>query len=120
MSGLHLHSVVIDVPRADHARAVAFWSAAVGVEPVVSEKYPDYAQFAHVTPECHLLVQATGDDAPRVHLDFGTADRDGEVTRLTGLGAEVVSTDNPWAVLRDRAGLLFCLCPVEGCDVSDV
>jgi hypothetical protein len=120
MAGIHLHSVVIDVPKADHERAVAFWSAAVGVEPVVSEKYPEYAQLAHITPDVHMLVQATGDDAVRVHIDFGTPDRDGEVERLAGLGAEVVTSDNPWAVMRDPGGVVFCLCPVEGCDVSDV
>ena len=120
MSGIHLHSVVIDVPKADHERAVAFWSAAVGIEPVVSEKYPDYAQFAHITPDVHLLVQTTGDDTTRVHLDFGTTDRDGEVARLEALGAKPVTRDHPWAVMRDPAGLVFCLCPVEGCEVSDV
>jgi predicted enzyme related to lactoylglutathione lyase len=120
MSGLHLHSVVVDVPRADHERAVAFWSAAVGVEPVVSEKYPEYAQFAHITPEVHLLVQATGDTSSRVHLDFGTPDRDGEVARLEELGGEVLDRTNAWVVMRDPAGVVFCICPVDGCEVSDV
>jgi predicted enzyme related to lactoylglutathione lyase len=110
-----LHGVVIDVPSAEHARAVEFWSAAIGIEPVVSEKYPDYAQFEDATPGCYLLVQSTGDSTSRVHLDFATEDRDGELDRLAALGAEEVTREHHWAVMRDPAGHPFCLCPVEGC-----
>jgi Glyoxalase-like domain len=115
MNEPRLHGLVIDVPRADQARAVAFWSAAFGREPVVSEKYPDYAQFEDVTPDCYVLVQATDDATSRVHLDFATADRDGELNRLAGLGANEVTRDHRWGVMTDPAGHPFCLCPVDGC-----
>lgn len=110
-----LHGVVIDVPHADHARAVEFWSAALGREPAVSEQHPDYAQFADIAAGCYVLVQATGDAKSRVHLDFATEDRDAELARLAGLGAAEVSREHPWAVMRDPAGHPFCLCPVAGC-----
>ena len=115
MTSPRLHGVVIDVPNAQHARAVDFWSAALGQEPVVSETYPDYAQFEHAAADCYLLVQATGDPTSRVHLDFATEDRDGELDRLAGLGAEEVTREHRWAVMRDPAGQPFCLCPVSGC-----
>jgi hypothetical protein len=110
-----LHGVVIDVPRAEHARAVEFWSAALGREAVVSEKYPEYAQFEDVVPGSYLLVQATGDAASRVHLDFATVDRDGDLDRLAAAGAVEVTREHKWAVMRDPAGHPFCLCPVSGC-----
>ncbi|HVU61683.1 MAG TPA: VOC family protein [Mycobacteriales bacterium] len=110
-----LHGVVIDVPRADHTRAVEFWSAALGREPVVSDKYPDYAQFEDATPGCYLLVQATGDTTSRVHVDFATEDRDAELVRLGRIGATEVTREPRWGVMRDPAGHPFCLCPVDGC-----
>jgi hypothetical protein len=110
-----LFGVVIDAPRAEYDRAVAFWAAAIGREPFVNETYPHYSQFADATPGCYLLVQATGDDNSRVHLDFVTEDRDADVARAVGLGATEIDRDHPWAVLRDPAGLPFCLCPVTGC-----
>jgi Glyoxalase-like domain len=36
-----------------------------------------------------------------------------EVARLTALGAEEVSRGRTWVVLRDPAGLLLCVVPVE-------
>ncbi len=110
-----LHGVVIDVPRAQHGRAVEFWSAALGRTPAVSEKYPDYAQLEDATAGCYLLVQATGDPTSRVHLDFATENRDGDLDRLARLGAQEVTREHAWGVMRDPAGHPFCLCPVDGC-----
>ncbi|MGN6474775.1 MAG: VOC family protein [Mycobacteriales bacterium] len=110
-----LHGVVIDVPRAEHAKAVEFWSAAIGVKPEVSEKYPDYAQFGAATPGCYLLVQATDEGPSRVHLDFATEDRDGDLDRLAKAGATEVTREHHWGVMRDPSGHPFCLCPVSGC-----
>jgi predicted enzyme related to lactoylglutathione lyase len=110
-----LHGVVIDVPRADHESAVAFWSAALGRQPQTSENHPDYAQMEEAAPGCYVLVQATGDAVPRIHLDFATEDRDAELDRLAGIGAEEVTREHKWAVMRDPAGQPFCLCPVSGC-----
>jgi predicted enzyme related to lactoylglutathione lyase len=110
-----LQGVSIDVPRAEHERAVEFWSAAFGREPVVSEKYPEYAQFEDVVPGCYVLIQATGDSTSRVHLDFAAEDRDGELERLAGLGAAEVTREHMWGVMRDPAGHPFCVCPVSGC-----
>ncbi|HVW82155.1 MAG TPA: VOC family protein [Mycobacteriales bacterium] len=115
MSRLRLHGVVIDVPRADHERAVAFWSAALGRQPEVSENYPEYAQFEDVTAGCYVLVQATGDAESRVHMDFATTERDAGVERLVAAGAQEITREHKWAVLRDPAGQPFCLCPVSGC-----
>ena len=115
MSDLRLHGVVIDVPRSDHERAVAFWSAAFGQEPVVSDMYPEYAQLEDVTPGCYVLVQALEDGQPRMHLDFATEDRDADLVRLADAGATEIAREHKWGVMTDPAGQPFCLCPVEGC-----
>lgn len=115
MSELRLHGISIDVPRAEHARAVAFWSAAFGRDPAVSEKYPEFAQFADVVPGCYVLLQATGGTESGIHLDFATHDRDADIDRAAAAGATEVSREFAWAVMTDPAGLPFCLCPVSGC-----
>jgi hypothetical protein len=106
---LRLAGVLVDVPKAEHDRAVAFWTAALGKQPEVSEKFPDYAQYDDVTPGVYFMVQATGDSSSRVHIDFDSEDRDADVERLTALGATQVSHRHHWVVMRDPAGVTFCL-----------
>jgi hypothetical protein len=55
------------------------------------------------------MVQATGDDTHRVHLDFESADRDADVERLKQLGATEVSRSHHWVVMQDPAGVTFCV-----------
>lgn len=49
----------------------------------------------------------------RVHVDLRTDDRDGEVTRLVGLGATVLDEQVvpglKWTVLADPEGNVFCV-----------
>jgi hypothetical protein len=40
-----LTSVLVDVPAADHARTVAFWSAALGQDGKRYEKFREYVGF---------------------------------------------------------------------------
>ena len=46
-----------------------------------------------------------------MHLDIHTDDLDAEVARLEKLGAERVQQVHGWWVMRDPAGLLFCVLP---------
>lgn len=45
----------------------------------------------------------------RAHLDLGTDDRPAELERHRALGAEVVAEQAFWSVLRDPAGLAYCI-----------
>ncbi|SOJ57339.1 hypothetical protein MSIMFB_04818 [Mycobacterium simulans] len=63
-----------------------------------------------------LGFQKVPDPTPgknRVHLDFGAADVDGEVSRLTAAGASELERhkfDNfRWVVLADPGGNVFCV-----------
>jgi hypothetical protein len=106
---MRLAGAFVDVPKADHGRAVEFWSAALGKEPEYSEKFPDYAQYDDVTPGLYFMVQATGDATRRVHIDFESDDRDADIARLVDLGATELSRSHHWVVLRDPAGVTFCV-----------
>jgi hypothetical protein len=106
---LRLCGALVDVPKAEHERAVAFWTAALGKTPEVTEKFPDYAQYDEVTPGVYFMVQATGDDTRRIHLDLESEDRDADVQRLIGLGATELSRSHHWVVMQDPAGVTFCV-----------
>src|SRR5271154_4998408 len=108
-----LTSTLIDVPRADYARTVAFWSAALDRAGEVEADDPDYTSFGEPTPGVSLLVQAVGDDSPRIHLDIETDDVEAEVARLTALGATEVERIESWVVMRDPAGVVFCVVRVQ-------
>lgn len=98
---------VIDVPGDVHADEVAFWSGATGKD-LVRLSHPEY-HGARLTPTLVLLIQELGEGAPRVHVDIHTDDVDAEVARLTALGATQVDRLPEWAVMRDPAGLPFCV-----------
>jgi predicted enzyme related to lactoylglutathione lyase len=105
-----LSIVVFDVPAADNDKEVAFWQAAAGAELTHYTRYPEYHGGA-VTETLGLLVQRLGDGPARVHVDIHTDDLDAEVARLAALGAERVSQEGHWCVMRDPAGLPFCVVP---------
>jgi hypothetical protein len=46
-----------------------------------------------------------------VHIDIHTDDPAAEMARLEQLGAELVQQAHSWWVMRDPAGLLFCIIP---------
>jgi hypothetical protein len=108
-----LVSTVIDVPRADYDRTVAFWGAALEREGEAEADDPDYTLFGEPAPGVTLMVQAVGDDSPRIHLDIETDDVDAEVARLIALGATEVQRLYTWVVMHDPAGVVFCVVRVQ-------
>jgi predicted enzyme related to lactoylglutathione lyase len=108
-----LTSTLIDVPRTDYARTVEFWGAALERPGEVEQDDPDYTVFGEPTPGVQFMVQAVGDETPRIHLDIETDDIDAEVDRLVGLGASVVERPEGWVVLHDPAGVVFCVVGVQ-------
>jgi hypothetical protein len=101
---------VIDVPASDHDRELAFWEAALG-QPFTRLGHPEYHGAELLGQDFGLLVQRLGDGPARVHLDIHTDDLAAEVDRLERLGAERVQLVHSWQVMRDPAGLLFCVVP---------
>jgi Glyoxalase-like domain len=114
-----LLKLVIDVPPADHDRELAFWQAAIGKPLTRFEQHPEYHGADLNSAESWLLIQRLDDGQSRVHVDIHTDDLAAEVTRLEGLGAERVRQAHSWWVLRDPAGLLFCVIPEPVGSLSD-
>jgi hypothetical protein len=106
-----LSKVVIDVPPADHDRELAFWSAAAGQPLTQFERHPEYHGAALPGQEFWLLVQRLDQGPARVHIDIHTDDLPAEIARLEELGAERIQQVHSWQVMRDPAGMLFCVIP---------
>jgi hypothetical protein len=65
------------------------------------------------------MVQSTPDPQPRVHVDLETDDVDAEVERLKTLGATEVARIHSWVVMRDPAGVVFCVVKVQVQEMFD-
>jgi hypothetical protein len=106
-----LSKVVIDVPESVHDREVAFWAGAIGVPMNHFEKYPEYHGADLPGQEFGLLIQRLTAGEPRVHVDVHTDDVEAEVARLELLGATRVQQAHAWWIMKDPAGLVFCVIP---------
>jgi hypothetical protein len=110
--------VVIDAPPEVHDRELAFWAGALGQE--LPEVYSAEYHGAFLPgSDLMLLMQRLEAGGPRVHLDIHTDDLDAEVARLERLGAERVQKVEPWWVMRDPAGLVFCVLPESPGSLND-
>ena len=54
-----------------------------------------------------------------MHLDIHTTDVDAEVARLEQLGARRERQVHEWHILRDPAGLPFCVIPARAGELDD-
>ena len=106
-----LSKIVIDVPEADHDRELAFWSGATGQRLSQLDRHPEYHGAELPGHDLGLLIQRLGDGPVRMHLDIHTDDPAAEMARLEKLGAEPVAQVHAWWIMRDPAGLLFCVIP---------
>lgn len=106
-----LCKIIIDVASKDHAHEVEFWQAATGHELSVIDGAPEYHGVALTSPRMLLFVQRLDEGTARMHLDFHTDNLEAEVLRLERAGASRVRKIYSWWVMKDPAGLLFCVIP---------
>lgn len=111
--GLTPTFLVIDVPAVKHAEVVTFWSAVLGATP----RWPDddrdpYVPLDGARSALQVMVQRA-DGVPRFHVDLPADDRHATADRLLTLGATKAQRHDDHWVMRDPAGLLFCLTPHE-------
>ena len=104
-----LYTIVLDVPATEEDTTVAFWRGALGAPLERVGRYPDFHGAVIPGHDLLLLTQRLGTGAPRVHLDVHTDDLDAEVARLEALGATRVERQDRWWVMRDPAGITFCV-----------
>jgi hypothetical protein len=119
MHRIVLREAVIDVPSSAFAATRDFWSAALLARPHVLEGYTEFTDLADAASLPDIGVQDIGDGPARVHLDIETDDVAAEVARLVGLGAVEVARPHSWVILRDPAGLLFCVVPADSPDSAE-
>jgi hypothetical protein len=117
MHRLLLRTVVFDYPGDVHDAGLHFWQVAVAADPRRGKRHPEYHALDHPAALGLVLVQHLNEGASRIHLDIEADDTEAEVDRLVTAGAVVVERIDDWTVLRDPAGLLFCVVPA---DVDDV
>jgi hypothetical protein len=114
-----LFATVLDVPQADHDRELTFWQAATGRPMSQDDEHSEYHGGQWPGQNVWLMLQRLGDGPARVHLDIMADDVAAEVARLEKLGAERVSEIDYWQVMRDPAGLLFCVVPAKPGTLTD-
>jgi catechol 2,3-dioxygenase-like lactoylglutathione lyase family enzyme len=115
---LHLATVVVNVQ--DMARAVRFWTAALGYRRREAEWDAEFQMLVDPRGRHLPLSLQLADSGPRepvrLHLDLYTDEQDRQVERLVGLGATRVTgwsypDDADFVVLRDPDGNEFCVIP---------
>jgi hypothetical protein len=103
--------VCLDMPASQHDDEAAFWQRLTGWERVAG-RFPEFGSLERPDPQpLRLLLQRLeSDDGPvRAHIDLSCADRLAETVRHRSLGAELVREHEHWTVLRDPAGLEYCI-----------
>jgi hypothetical protein len=110
-----LQVVLIDSAPDVAETEVAFWAAALGRDPVPEPDTP-FTVLAELGPGQVLVHQRLQEGPSRIHLDIETDDIDAEVRRLLGAGAARVGEYDGCVHMRDPAGLIFCVVPVQSDD----
>jgi hypothetical protein len=108
----YVDQVCLDIPPSRYGDELDFWAAVTGW--ARRDPRPG-SEFGRLTPgpeqPLQLLMQRLDDEQPSVtaHLDWATSDRDAEIRQHVAAGAELQKSFAGWAVLRDPAGMTYCI-----------
>ncbi len=102
--------VLVDHPEEEWEPALGFWAGVQGLAPTGEGEYRSLGSIGSVRLESQRTGPGT---APRIHLDIETDDVPAEVARVLALGATVLEERQGYTILRDPAGLVFCVVPVQ-------
>ena len=106
-----LDQVCLDMPASKHEDECRFWAHVTGW-PHESGRFPEFSSLEKPADQpLRLLLQRLDDDEGpvRAHLDLSSSDRVAEVVRHRSLDAALVHEAGHWTVLRDPAGLEYCV-----------
>ncbi|EDY44524.1 VOC family protein [Streptomyces sp. SPB074] len=108
--GARLDQVTLDIGPSAYEDEVAFWTGATGWEAEPTD-LPEYQRLrtARAFPFRVLAQRLAADRAPGIHIDFATADREAARARHELAGATSVREGAEWHVMRDTAGVEYCL-----------
>ena len=113
-----MRTVVFDFEDDVHDAATEFWRVALMADLRRGHTYPEYHVLEHPAATGEVMIQRLGEGPSRLHLDIETDDPPAEIARLRTAGATIVAQHDEWTVLRDPAGLLFCVVPVGSEDFA--
>jgi hypothetical protein len=108
-----LTEAVVDVPADTLDATREFWTAAVQAEARPFPGHDEFIQLVRGATPMRFGLQRLDSGPARVHLDIESDDVEAEVQRLITLGAGVVARPHSWVILRDPAGLEFCVVPAD-------
>lgn len=103
--------VCLDMPSSVHDHEFEFWTRLTGWEHL-GGRFREFSTLERPAGQTlRLLLQRldAADGPVRAHLDLSSADPVAEVVRHRSLGAEHVREHSRWTVLRDPAGLEYCV-----------
>jgi hypothetical protein len=103
--------VCLDIPGPLLDAETAFWTRLTGWEHTKG-RFPEFTNLERPEGQpLRLLLQRLDSDEGSVsaHFDLSSADRVAEVIRHRSLDAELVSETGNWTVLRDPAGMEYCV-----------
>lgn len=106
-----LDQVCLDIPASAHDDECRFWANLTGW-PHASGRFPEFSSLEKPADQpLRILLQRRNDDEGpvRAHLDLSSSDRVAEVVRHRSLDATLVHESGHWTVLRDPAGLEYCV-----------
>jgi predicted enzyme related to lactoylglutathione lyase len=108
----YVDQVCLDIPPRLYDAEMDFWSAVTGW----ARRDPEPgSEFGRLTPgpeqPLQLLMQRLDDeqDVVTAHLDWATTGREAEIERHVAAGAELQKSFAGWTVLRDPAGMTYCI-----------
>jgi len=106
-----LGDLLIDVDPDIHDRELEFWRQATGSTLRPLGDAGAHTRLKGPWSAVALTMQRLGDGDSRVHFDVMTDDVAAETARLEALGAERERSMDGWEIMRDPAGLVFCVIP---------
>ena len=114
-----MRTIVFDFAPGAHDVGRDFWRVALAADIRRGNNYPEYHVLEHPAALGPVLVQQLGEGESRIHLDIETDDCEAEVSRLVAAGATIAQRHAEWTVLRDPAGVLFCVVPADSEDFAE-
>jgi hypothetical protein len=106
-----LGDLLIDVDPAAHDRALEFWRQATGSTLRPLGEAGAHTRLKGPWSAVALTMQRLVEGDSRVHFDVMTDDVAAETARLESLGATRDRSMDGWEIMRDPAGLVFCVIP---------
>jgi hypothetical protein len=113
MHRIMLTEAIVDLPADQLDAERDFWTAAVDAKAEAFPGHDEFVQLVGGAVPMRFGLQRLGSGPARVHLDISSDDVEAEVSRLERLGASVVDRLDSWVILRDPAGLVFCVVPAD-------